>query len=331
MTLGWAVVGTGKIAGTAVAPAIGKLDDGALVASVGSNLEKSSAFAAAHGGRAYASYHELLSDDRVDVVYIATPNALHADQVVAAAAAGKHVFCDKPLATSAVDAQRAVEACEAAGVQLGINFQTRHHAGMADAKAALAEGRIGAALIAECEVSPGRNPFHGWRTDPKLAGLGTINNLGVHGYDLLRYLLCAEVDEVTVLTDAGRRHELERIALALLRFANGALAYVNANQLVPNCRPDFTIYGSEGRISGRGVTRPFIEHGELSILNGESEETFAMQTTDAFDRSVAAFQRAVVTGETPNASGIDGLRSVELTEALARSAREGRTVPVEKH
>src|SRR5262249_6964927 len=100
------------------------------------------------------------------------------------------------------------------------------------------------------------------------------------------------------------------------------------NQLVPDYRPDFTIYGSEGRIVGRGVTRPFLEDGELSITSGGSEQTFPIATSDAFDRAVAAFQHAVTTGDEPNASGLDGLRSAELTEALARSAREGVTVAV---
>lgn len=326
MTIGWGIVGTGRVADTSVAPGIAKLDDAELVGSVGSSPEKGRAFAERHGGRGYDTYEELLAADAVDVVYVATPNALHADQAVAAAEAGKHVFADKPLATSVEDARRAVEACERAGVKLGINFQTRHHEGIQDVRETIQSGGIGDVLIVQCEVSPGRGPLRGWRTDPELARLGTINNLGVHAYDLVRYLLGAEVAEVTVLTNVGRRDELETIALALLRFDSGTLAYVNANQAVPNYQPDLTVYGSEGRIVGTSITRPFIERARISTLSGGEERTIETQTKDAFDRSVAAFNHAVAVDGQPNASGEDGLRSVELTEAMARSARSGETV-----
>jgi predicted dehydrogenase len=326
MTIGWGIVGTGRVADTSVAPGIAKLPDAELVASVGRDPAKARAFAQQHGGRAYDTYEELLADDAVDVVYVATPNALHADQVVAAAQAGKHVFADKPLATSSADAEHAVAACEAAGVKLGINFQTRHHEGVGEVRAAIRDGAIGDVLIVECEVSPGLGPLKGWRTDPQLAGLGTINNLGVHAYDLLRYLTGSEIDEVTVLTNVGREDELETIALALLRFDDGTLGYVNANQAVPDYRPDLAIYGSAGRIVGQSVTRPFIERGSFAIRSGDDERTIEVQTKDAFDRSVAAFNDAVLRGTEPNPSGVDGLRSVQLTEAMARSAREGRTV-----
>jgi 1,5-anhydro-D-fructose reductase (1,5-anhydro-D-mannitol-forming) len=326
MALGWSILGTAGIADRSIAPAIAQLDGADLVAVLSRDRSRADDFARKHGAaRAFTDYKELLSDSDVDVVYVATPNGLHAEQVVAAAAAGKHVFCDKPLATSIEDARRAVDACSAAGVKLGINFQTRHHRFVPQVRQALADGRIGDVLIAEVEVSPGRNPLGGWRTDPDLAGLGTINNLGVHGYDLLRCLLGQEIVEVTALLDVGRQALLETAALALLRFSGGALAYVNANQAVPNFRPDLVLYGTEGRIVGESVTRPGLD-GQVRIVAGGEESSFETTSKDAFLRTVAAFQQAVVDDQEPDASGVDGLRSVELTDAIARSAREGRTV-----
>jgi 1,5-anhydro-D-fructose reductase (1,5-anhydro-D-mannitol-forming) len=329
MTLGWGILGTAGIADRAVAPAIAQIEGANLVAVLSRERQRGEEFARKHGAaRVFTDYRELLADGAVDVVYVASPNGLHAEQVIAAAAAGKHVFCDKPLATSVQDARRAVDACRSAGVKLGINFQTRHHQFVTVVRQALAEGRIGDVLIAEVEVSPGRNPLGGWRTDPELAGLGTINNLGVHGYDLLRYLLGQEVVEVTALLDVGRQDVLETVALALLRFSGGSLAYVNANQAVPNFRPDLVFYGSEGRIVGESVTRPGLD-GRMRIYVGGSESSFETSSRDAFLKAVAQFQRAVMDDVEPVASGLDGLRSVELTEAIARSAREGRTIQVE--
>lgn len=133
---------------------------------------------------------------------------------------------------------------------------------------------------------------------------------------------------MTVFTNVGRDDALETVALALFRFSSGALGYVNANQAAPNYQADLTVYGSGGRVVGRSVTRPFLEGGTISILSGEDERTIDVSTKDAFDRSVAAFQAAVANDEEPNPSGLDGLRSVELTDAMARSAREGRAVRV---
>ena len=145
--IGWGIVGLGRIAETEIAPAVTAAPNSTLAGVVSRTAAKAEEFAARHGAAAaYDDYRALLEDPSVDAVYIATPNALHADQVVAAAEAGKHVLCDKPLATTVADAERAVAACEAAGVRLGITFQTRNHEGMRDIRdllAAAASGRCG--------------------------------------------------------------------------------------------------------------------------------------------------------------------------------------------
>src|SRR5262249_7884213 len=124
----WGIIGLGRIADTEIAPAITASPRGELRGGVSRDQGRADAFAGRHGAAgALTSCDELLADPEVDAVYIATPNGLHAGQVVAAAAAGKHVMCDKPLALSVADARRAVAACEEAAVGLGITFQTRFH------------------------------------------------------------------------------------------------------------------------------------------------------------------------------------------------------------
>lgn len=321
---GWGMIGLGRIAST-IAQALGTLDGAELVAVVSRDQGRADAFAAEHGARrALTSYEEMLADPDVHAVYIATPNSLHAEQAIAAARAGKHVFCDKPLATSVADAERVVEECRAAGVKLGVNFQTRHHDSFVEARRLIADGAIGDVLVCQVEVSAGATGLGGWRTDRELAGLGSINNIGVHAYDLLRFLLGAEVTEVATLTDAGA-DELETEALALFRFDGGTLAYANANQTVAGFQPDIDIYGTKGRILGVDCTRPGLD-GELRVLGESGETVTPVSSKDAFARSVAAFQHALDTDEEPNASGLDGLRSVQLTDAMARSVRERKVV-----
>jgi 1,5-anhydro-D-fructose reductase (1,5-anhydro-D-mannitol-forming) len=329
VSLGWGIIGTGGFAGSATAPAIKALGaEGSLVAVVSRDRGRADAFAAQHGARrAYTDYADLLRDPEVDIIYISTPNAQHAEQALAAARAGKHVLCEKPLATSLDDARRVVEAFESAGLKLGTHFQTRHHTAFAETKRLLDRRAIGEVILIQIEVSSGANQLGSWRADPALAGLGSINNIAVHPFDLLRYLLGSEVREVATMTDVGRSADLERMVLALLRFQNGTLAYVNANQRVAHFQPDIDIYGTAGRIVGVDCTRPFRD-GELRVLTAAGEQVQKHSSRDAVVRSVAAFNDAVRRDREPNASGLDGLRSVQLTEAVVRSAREGRLVEV---
>jgi 1,5-anhydro-D-fructose reductase (1,5-anhydro-D-mannitol-forming) len=324
--IGWGIVGLGRIAETEIAPAVTAARNSTLSGVVSRDRAKAQDFAGRHGAAsAYDDYRALLDDPAVDAVYIATPNALHADQVVAAAEAGKHVLCDKPLATTVADAERAVAACDAAGVRLGITFQTRNHAGMRDIRDLLAAGGIGSVRLVQVELGPGRKLPQNWRTDPGLAGLGVMNNLGVHAYDLLRYLLGAEVVEATAVVDVEPGLEVDTLALALLRFDNGALAYVNANQSLPNPQQNLAVYGTEGTVLGRDVTRPDLT-GSISVIGRDGTTERTVSSAGAFLATVGNFADAVLEGRDPSPSGLDGLRNAELTAALARSARERRSV-----
>jgi 1,5-anhydro-D-fructose reductase (1,5-anhydro-D-mannitol-forming) len=324
--IGWGILGLGRIAETEIAPAVTAAPNSTLAGVVSRSAAKAREFAERHGAAsAYDDYRALLDDPSVDAVYIATPNALHADQVVAAAEAGKHVLCDKPLATTVADAERAVAACDAAGVRLGITFQTRNHEGMREIRDLLAAGGIGSVRLVQVELGPGRKLPQNWRTDPGLAGLGVMNNLGVHAYDLLRYLLGAEVVEATAVVDVEPGLEVDTLALALLRFDNGALAYVNANQSLPNPQQNLAVYGTDGTVLGRDVTRPNLT-GSISVTGRDGTTERIVSSAGAFLATIGNFADAVLEGRDPSPSGLDGLRNAELTAALARSAREGRTV-----
>jgi 1,5-anhydro-D-fructose reductase (1,5-anhydro-D-mannitol-forming) len=324
--IGWGIVGLGRIADSEIAPAVTAAANSTLAGVVSREAAKAEDFAARHrAAAAYDDYRVLLDDPSVDAVYIATPNALHAGQVVAAAEAGKHVLCDKPLATTVADAERAVAACEAAGVRLGVTFQTRKHEGMREIRDLLAAGGIGSVRLVQVELGPGRKLPQNWRTDPGLAGLGVMNNLGVHAYDLLRYLLDSEVVEATAVVDVEPGFEVDTMALVLLRFANGALAYVNANQSLPNPQQNLSVYGTEGTVLGHDVTRPNLT-GSISVTGRDGTVERAVSSAGVYVATIADFADAVLEGREPSPSGLDGLRSVELTDALARSVRERRSV-----
>lgn len=328
-SVGWAIVGLGGIAGREIAPAIATSPNSHLVAVMSRDAARADSFAEQHGARAaYDDYDALLGDPAVTAVYIATPNAMHPEQAIAAARAGKHVLCDKPLATSVADAREVVDVCESEGVRLGLVFQTRNHEGMARVRDLIAEGEIGTPVVAQYEMGPGRTLLSGWRTDPLLAGVGTMHNLGVHGYDLLTYLLDDEIAEVSTFTRYEEGLLLETLALSLLHFESGAFGYVNVNQSVPHPAADLSIHGTEGRVVGLDVTR-MNKQGRFTVTGRSSETVFEVASSQAYERTISDFSDAVLTGRAPLISGFDGLRSAKVIAAMTRSAAERRVVPVE--
>jgi predicted dehydrogenase len=326
MVLRWGIVGPGNIADREMAPAIVGDANSHLVAVVARDAEKGAAFAGKHGAEwSSTDYGAMLARPDVDAVLITTPNGQHAGQVIAAANAGKHVFVDKPLALSAVEAQRAVDACAAAGVKLGMNFQTRYHRCFEEARRVIGSGQIGDVTHAQIDGSPGRRPAAGWRADIDVAGFGSINNIAVHLYDLASFLLGQEVTEVSALLDVGREHAVDALPLVLLRFSGGPIVYVNGNQVAFRPLNEIVIYGTQGRIDGRGLTRPDGE-GDLRIVTEAGERTTHYSNADCYRRTLEAYTDAVLNGRDPTPSGLDGLRNVQLTDAIGRSAQEGRVI-----
>ena len=328
-TLGWGVIGIGNIVRSTMAPAMLAEPECDLVAGVSRDQGRADTFAREFGARfAYTEYEEMLANPEVEAVFIATPNSFHAGQVVAAARAGKHVLCDKPLANNVADARAALEACAKAGVKLGVNFHNRHLPWVKDVSRLLADGIVGEVEVVQLQVASGPRHYDNWRSDPEIAGLGSVHNVGVHGLDFLRVLLDSDPVEVMAMFDKGPNSgEVEMLALIQLRFGNGAMVQYNANERLRDPLNDIVIYGTAGRIVGRSFTRSRSD-GELAVLTETGETITRYPAPEAHRLSLAAFTCAVLRGEEPNASGLDGLRSAQVCEAISRSVTEHRLVEV---
>jgi 1,5-anhydro-D-fructose reductase (1,5-anhydro-D-mannitol-forming) len=246
--LGWGVIGLGNIVNTTIAPAMVAEPDCDLVAGVSRDQGRADEFAAKFGARfAYDDYDRMLANPEVDAIFIATPNSLRASQVIASARAGKHVLCDKPMATNLPDAILEVQECCRAGVKFGINFHNRHLHWVRDVKEMLANGVIGKVEAVEVEVGSGTRHYDKWRTDPDMAGLGSIYNVGVHALDFLRLILASEAVEVAAMFDREPGGgAVERLGMVLIRFSNGVMAYANCNERLAYPRNDVVFFGSTG-------------------------------------------------------------------------------------
>jgi 1,5-anhydro-D-fructose reductase (1,5-anhydro-D-mannitol-forming) len=325
-TNGWGLIGTGRIAQDRVLPGINSFAGNHLIGVVSRTQARADDFAKRFKAQhAYTRYDDLLRNPEVTVVAIHTPNAQHAEQAIAAARAGKHVFCDKPMATSAADAERIVRECEKAGVTLGVNFHNRQMPCFLETRRIVQSGEIGNVLMVQLEASAGvgaASVVATWRQDPSMAGLGTSMNVGTHVYDILRFILNSEIVMVSALFESPPG-VMETTSLTTFKFANGTLAQLNVNQSTPNPHNDFVIYGTHGRITGRALTRSRAG-GELQVLlNDGTSRTQSYPAINAHEACVVEFSKALLEGRAPAATGIDGLRSVQLTDAMKKSAWEG--------
>ena len=343
MSLGWAIVSTGRHPDQKMAPAINADGGSAIAAVVSRDAARARAFADKHGAAAasaYDDYDAMLADSAVGAVYLASPNHLHAEQTAQAAAAGKHVLCEKPMALTLADCRRMVDACRSAGVRLGVGFHLRAHPGLQRLRALVAEGALGAVSMAAANwargvrgqtAPPPRPPGQEWWEEPAMAGAGVMMATGVHCVDALRYALGREVVEVAAMNDASPGAPLENLLAMLLRFDDGSIGQVTTSRRTPDWpSQDVAVYGSGGRgalVGGVDTTLT----GELVVDAQSAQERTAFDPPDAiamYTRQVEAFRRAVEEGGEPLATGEDGLRAADITLAMVESARTGRRVSV---
>jgi predicted dehydrogenase len=337
VVLRWGIIGAGDIADRGMAPAMANAPSASLVAVQRRDGEKAKAFAARHNvARSYNDVGKLLADPDVDAVYIGTPNVFHAAQTIMAAEAGKHVLCDKPMATTVADAEAMIEAAERNKVKLGVVFQNRYHPAHVAMRAEVKTGNVGEIDYAYAQLCRGsrRDGRKGWRVDPELAAFGAITGQALHPIDLLRYILGSEVEEVVAMSDeAPPERPVEEMIYATLRFANGAHGVVIAGTLIPRFDNDVTVYGSKARIAGTSTLGSWAKKGKAVefTMDGEAGErkvTYErmMTAADHMAKMVEDFSRSILDGYEAQISAANGLQMVKIAVALQRSAREGRAI-----
>jgi 1,5-anhydro-D-fructose reductase (1,5-anhydro-D-mannitol-forming) len=340
MTLGWAIVSTGRHPDTKIAPAINDSAGAELVAVVSRDAGRAQAFADKHGATtAYDDVDAMLADPAVDVVHVASPNGLHREHTLKAAAAGKHVLVEKPMALTVEDCQAMIDACASAGVQLGVGFHLRTHPGHQRVREMVASGGLGQVALttvnwgrgARGQVKPPPRPeLQAWWEDPALAGAGAFMATGVHCADLMRYVLGREITEVTAMSDATPESPLEDLLVMSLRFDDGSLGTVMTSRRLPDhLNNDVIVYGSEGRAGVRQSAGMVLE-GALDISTSGAEESaeYASDALALYTRQVDAFNAAVAGEGEPAASGLDGLRGAQVALAMVESARTGKRVDI---
>jgi 1,5-anhydro-D-fructose reductase (1,5-anhydro-D-mannitol-forming) len=234
-----------------------------------------------------------------------------------------------------------LQECRAHGVKLGVGFNLRQHPGHVLAKELIGQGVLGRVTLAQGQWGfgvrtqgppPPRTGLRQWWDQPELIGnASTMMGTGVHVVDLLRFLLDQEITHVAAITDGQSEEQpLEQLASLSLRFSNGAIGTVCCGRVLPDSRNDFNIYGSHGRITGV-ATLWEARQGRVDVA---SETVNRTQVTPAdflgnYVAEIEDFHRAIEEDREPAASGVDGLRAVEVTLAMVEAAWTGRTVSID--
>lgn len=330
--LRWGILGTGYIART-FARALGGTEAGRLVAVGSRGGETAARFAQEWGGiRSHASYVDLVRDPDVEAVYVATPHPTHAEWAIAAAQAGKHVLCEKPLTLDLADSQRVIAAARAAGVTLMEAFMYRCHPQTAKVVELVRDGALGrvglvqAAFGFHCDFQPGHRLF------ANALGGGGILDVGGYPLSMTRLLAGAAAgrsfaDPATV-TGSARLHAEEGTdlyAAATLGFAEGLLAQVSCgvNLELENV---VRVFGSGGQLL---VAQPWFAAGEggatrllLQRRGRDPEEIVVSAPRSLYAYEAEAFAAAARAGatEVPAMSHADTLGNMAALDAWRRAA-----------
>jgi 1,5-anhydro-D-fructose reductase (1,5-anhydro-D-mannitol-forming) len=331
--IGWGLIGASDIAKTRMVVAINSQPDSEVRAVMSRDSDRAKAFAVEHGiPRACNSLEALLEDPDVQVAYISTTNERHKEEAIAAAKAGKHVLCEKPLALNLPDARAMVKACNEAGVMMGTNHHLRNAVTHRTMRQLIQEGAIGTPLAARVFHAV-YLPLHlrGWRLEQRGKGGGVILDITVHDADTLRFVLDDEPVEVTAFSarQGFSKGPVEDAVMGVIRFESGVIAQFHDAYTVPNAPTGLEVHGTEGSLVGENVMtqdpvgRVFLRHAN------QTREVELDSFENLYVHQVRHFNQAVQGHGKPFATGEDGVRSLAVALAVMEAAGRGRRIAVQ--
>ncbi|MGH7669534.1 MAG: Gfo/Idh/MocA family protein [Gemmatimonadaceae bacterium] len=333
-----ALVGCGRISKNHF-DAIAQTDGLRLTAVCDVDETRARAAGDAHGVGWFTDLEAMLAKASCDIVAVCTPSGLHSPQGIAAAAAGKHVLSEKPMATSLAAADALVEACDAAGVRLFVVKQNRLNPPIRLLRRAIEKGRFGHIFMANVTVRWQRPQEYydsaPWRGTWEFDG-GAIMNQASHYVDLIQWLVGPVESVVAKTATQARRIEAEDSGAAVLKFRSGALGVIEVNVLTypRNLEGSITILGEKGSVKIGGTAVNKVEHWAFAEYDDDDKLVDSVSTSPptvyGFGH-VGYYQNvlAVLRGEgAPDTDGRAGRKSLELILAIYESAKTGETVPL---
>ncbi len=337
--VGFAVVGLGRLSLEAVLPALAASKLCRLAGVMTGDEEKGRRVAAQYGAPTdavygYDDWAALGRNDDVQVVYIVTPNGMHLDQVKRAAAVGKHVLCEKPMANTSAEAGAMIEACAESGVLLMVAYRSQYEPHNREAARMVRSGEFGALKMIEAHNGQVQDTAGQWRHEAGLAGGGALPDIGLYCLNFARAVTGEEPIEVMgwVWSTPGdaRFAEVEENVAWQMRFPSGIVARLSSAYDAHEARPARLYFQTatvklEPAFSYKGI------HLHVSRRSPDSEDVEIVEERVSGEKNQFAAEmdhmaRCVLTGRRPRTPGEEGLQDHRIMEAIYRSAKENRPV-----
>ena len=333
-SVGYAIVGLGSYATQTIMPQVVKCRISRLAALVSGSPDKLRRYSTEYGVPkrslySYATFNSIRENPDVDIVYVILPNSMHAEYTIRAAAAGKHVLCEKPMAVSSKECETMIAACRAAGRKLMIGYRSHFEPHNRHAMRLARQGAIGGRRFVQSEHGfPIGDPSQ-WRLDRALAGGGSLMDIGIYSIQALRYMAGEEPIAVNAATYTDRSdprfHDVEdRVAWSFLYpsglIGHGFSSYSSAHNHI-------RLNGDSGWIDLEPATS-YSGHA-MRVRRGRSEERVTPPPgpgVNQFAAQLDHLSECVITGREPIVTGDEGLRDLRLIEAIYQSALQGRTI-----
>lgn len=338
--IGYAIVGLGHLALGQILPEFGSSKYGRPVALVSGDADKAKKIAAQYGIDPkniynYQTFDQIKNNPEIDAVYIVLPNALHEEYVVRAAKAGKHVLCEKPMATSAKACQNMIDACKNAGKKLMIAYRIQYEPHNRLAMTWARNQKYGKIKIIELMNSQNIGDPAQWRLHKALSGGGSLPDIGLYCLNTSRFLLGEEPHTIiasTYTTPGDERFkEVEESVFWQMQFPSGAMVNASASYGVHQSRR-YRCYGNKGGWFGLD---PAFEYERLqmegSYADGKQEVKIApsIKEVQQFALEVDHFAQCILENKIPFTPGEEGLQDQKIMEAIYESARTNKPVKLE--
>lgn len=319
--LKWGVVGLGRFVENSFLPAVKSVRKSTVVSLCSRDLNRAKELAQKFGVPNYFNdYNEFLKSD-IDVVYVASANAFHYEQVIKAANAGKHIFCEKPLALNSVQAEEMVEAAKKNNVQFAVNYVHHFHPLVLKAKELLKDQKLGKLVSVQVNFNIDFPPDNNFRFKKELSGGGALRDIGTHMIDLLRFFGGEIIEIDGVVDNLIYQSEVDDFASAIVKFEKGGYGYFNVSYNTRKAFNRIDILCHKGAIEienliGRKLTAP-----KLSILlEGEARKSFRRRGNKMVF-VLKSVQKSFIRNELPLVTGQDGLINLKLIEELERKCQ----------
>lgn len=341
----WGVLGAGGIADRRTLPGMMLCENAEVTAVMEVDPANAERLRDKYGAKsAYTTAEALIADPEVEAVYIASPINFHKSQVFAAAKAGKHILCEKPIALTVAECEEIENFCKNYDVLTATGFMMRFHAYHQQIKKLISDGAIGQLVTARAQFTCWYPEIEGaWRQKKALSGGGALMDLGVHCIDLVEYLSGQRTVKTAAFCDTKTfNYDVEDTANVILKLDGGLTAYVDVNFNIPDeaaiCRLEF--YGTKGSIFAEG-TLGQEESGEVKVIisdqagydaaqtRGETKSsTLTCELGNMYTKEIDAFSDSILNGTEVEVPMADAVHVQRVVEAAYRSAEEEKFIEV---